>query len=127
MEPTLLSQVLLGLIAAATILQAALLLSFAQKSREVAARLERLEEELMPRVRKIDGVLEDLGQLTEAVLRRYPEVESTLDEAMRRVRRTTGIVETLVVKPLLPLVSVMALWKGLKRGAAVFRAHPVRS
>jgi hypothetical protein len=118
--------VFLGLIAAATVLQAALFLAFVLKGRELAARMERLERELMPRMEKIDDVLKDVGQLTEAVLRRVPDVENTLGEAMRRVRRTTSLVETLIVTPLTPLVSALALWKGLKRGVAVFRADPAQ-
>lgn len=119
--------VFLALIAGATLVQAVLFLALFLKGRELAARMERLERELMPRVEKIDDVLKDVGHLTEAVLRRFPEMENTLDEAMRRVRRTTGLVENLIVTPLTPVISALALWKGLKRGVAVFRADPARS
>lgn len=119
--------ILLGLIAAATVVQAGLLLSLVIKGRELATRMERVEADLRPRLQRAGEVVDNVGQLTEGVLRRLPDVESTLDDALRKVRRTTGMVETLIVKPLTPLATGLALWKGLRAGAAFYRASSVRS
>lgn len=119
--------VFLGLIAAATIVQATLLLSLVNKGRELAGRIEAIERDLRPRLQRVGDVVDNVGQLAEGVLRRLPEVESTLDDAMRKVRRTTGMVETLVVKPLLPLATAVALWRGFRTGASFYRASSSRS
>jgi len=113
--------VLLGLIAAATILQSLLLVGLAVKSQHLAARLGALEKDLMPRLDRLGVAIENVTQVTDGVLRHLPEVESAVEDTLQKVRRTTGIVETLVLKPLAPLASALALWRGLKRGTIVYR------
>jgi hypothetical protein len=119
--------ILLGLIAAAAFAQAALLLSLVLKGQALAVRIEALEQELRPRLQQMGEVVDDVGEITRTALRHLPEVEHTLDDTMRRVRRTTGMVESLVAVPLKPLAAAAAIWKGIRTGASFYRASSARS
>lgn len=116
-----LALVLLGLIASATIVQTVLLVTLAVKGQRLAARLAALEKDLLPRLDRLGVAIDNVTQVTDGVLRHLPEVESTLEDTLQKVRRTTGIVEALVLKPLAPLAAALALWRGLKRGTTVYR------
>ena len=113
-----LALVLLGLIASATIVQTVLLVTLAVKGQRLAARLAALEKDLLPRLDRLGVAIDNVTQVTDGVLRHLPEVESTLEDTLQKVRRTTGIVEALVLKP---LAAALALWRGLKRGTTVYR------
>src|SRR5262245_41793272 len=119
--------VFLGLIAAATVVQTGLLLGVAIKGMALARRLEHVEDELRPKLQRASDVVDNLGHITDGLLSRLPDVESTIDDTLRKVRRTTGMVETLVVKPLSPLATAVALWKGLRAGTSFYRTGSVRS
>jgi len=114
--------VLLGLIAAASVVQATFLIALAMESRRFAARLDGVERDVRPHLERMGDVIENVAQLTAGAARRLPQIESTVEDTLHKLRRTTDLVETLALKPLQPVAKALALWRGLRRGAEVYRA-----
>ena len=95
--------VLLGVIAAASLAQAAVMLGVIVGVRrlavEMGARLDGLEQELRPQLQRLGQAAEGLSRLTESVQTRVPGIESVLEDAGASVRRTGEAVERVVQRP----------------------------
>jgi ABC-type transporter Mla subunit MlaD len=113
--------VLLSLIATATVAQAILVAVLLARGRETVARLEAIERDLRPHLARMGDVIENVAELAEGAARRLPEIESVVHDTVGKVRWAGDVASTLAWAPLLPLARGLALWRAVKRGAALYR------
>jgi hypothetical protein len=112
---------LLTVIALAATLQAVCLVLLLRSGRRLARRLEEVEQELRPRLVRAGEIVEDVALLTDSAARQLPELESAVRQAATGVRRAASVVDLLTVGSFRPLGRALALWRGLRYGAGVYR------
>ncbi len=95
--------VFLGVIAAASLVQAAVLLGVLvgvyRLARVASERADALERELRPQLARLGQVAEGIAQLSDRAQRQFSDVESAIGDATDRVRRTGDVVERVVRQP----------------------------
>jgi len=95
--------VFLGVIAAAALLQAAILVAVLVGARRLArvtsARVDALERELRPHLARVGEVADGIARLSDRAQRQFTDVESAIGDATDRVRRTGDVVERAVRQP----------------------------
>jgi hypothetical protein len=111
----------LGLLAVAASVQTLLLVTLTLQARRLAARVESVERELPPHLERLSQILSDAAVVATAARRQVPRIEAALDDTLDKVQRTTDAVEHLALAPLRPVARALALWRGLQRGALVYR------
>jgi hypothetical protein len=117
-----LSLVLLTSIAVASIVQAVALTTLLARGRRLGARLDDLERSLRPHFERAGHLVDDVADLAEGAARHMPQLESVVDDTLRKFRRTTDLVEEVALRPLRPLVRALAVWRGIRHGLGVYRA-----
>jgi methyl-accepting chemotaxis protein len=94
---------LLGTIAAASLVQAialvVLLVAGARLARSTRTRLDRLEQELRPQLIRLGQVADGLAVMSDRAQRQFADVESAIGDATDRVRRTGEVMERVVRRP----------------------------
>jgi len=123
--------VVLGVVAIATTVQAAALVSVLLAVRRLEGRLgeaERELRELRPRLERLGRVIDNVADWTDGVAEHVPRVAAGIESGLDQLRGIARLGAMMLVKPLRPLGVALALWKGLKRGATVYRElRPVRA
>jgi hypothetical protein len=123
--------VVLGVVAIATTVQAAALVSVLLAVRRLEGRLgeaERELRELRPRLERLGRVIDNVADWTDGVAEHIPRVAADIESTLDQLRGIARLGAMMLVKPLRPLGVAIALWKGLKRGATVYRElRPVRA
>jgi len=123
--------VILAVVAIATTVQAAALVSVLLAVRRLEGRLgeaERELRELRPRLERLGRVIDNLADWTDGVAEHVPRVAAGIESALDQLRGIARLGAMMLVKPLRPLGVALALWKGLKRGATVYRElRPARA
>jgi hypothetical protein len=109
--------------AAAVVVQTAVLLAAAVAGRRLAARIAALEVELRgaagPTLTRLARVAENAEQVSERLARGLPQLEEAIEGAAANVRRANQIfdvLESALLAPLRPLARGLAFWRRL-RGA----------
>lgn len=104
--------VFLGVIAAASLVQAAVMVGLLVGAYRAGGRLERrvagLEDELRPQLMRLREVADGVSRISERVQGRMPEIESAIGEATDHMRRTGDAVERAVSRPLGVLAAALA-------------------
>ena len=119
--------VVLAVVAIATTVQAAALVSVLLAVRRLEGRLGEAERELRPRLERLGRVIDNVADWTDGVAAHVPRVAADIGSALDQLRGIARLGAMMLVKPLRPLGVALALWKGLKRGATVYRElRPVR-
>jgi hypothetical protein len=116
--------IVLGVVAIATTVQAVALVSVLLAVRRLEGRFGEAERELRalrPRLERLGRVIDNVAEWSDAVAMRVPRVAADIESALDRLRGIARIGAMMLVKPLRPLGSVLALWKGLKTGANAYR------
>ncbi len=95
--------VFLGVIAAASVVQAAVLIGVLlgayRLARVASERVDTLERELRPQLTRLGQVADGIAQLSDRAQRQFTDVESAIGDATDRVRRTGDVVERVVRQP----------------------------
>ncbi len=115
--------IVLGVVAMATTIQAVALVSALLAMRRLERRFDEAERELRalgPRLERLGRVIDTVATWTDVAAEHIPRVAADLGTTLDQLR---GIARlgTLVVRPLRPLSVALALWKGLRSGANVYR------
>jgi methyl-accepting chemotaxis protein len=94
---------LLGVIAAASLVQAivlvALLVAGARLARSTRERIDKLEQELRPQIARLGQVADGIAVMSDRAQRQFADVESAIGHATDRVRRTGEVMERVVRRP----------------------------
>ena len=95
--------VFLGVIAAASLVQAAVLIAALLAGYRLAGsvthRLDALEQEARPQLARLGQIADGLADVSGRARRQFADVESAIGDATDRVRRTGEAVERLVSRP----------------------------
>lgn len=123
--------IILGVVAIATTVQAAALVSVLLAARRLEGRLvaaERELRELRPRLERLGRVIDNVAEWTDGVAEHIPRVAADIEGTLAQLRGVARLGAMILAKPLRPLGVAFALWNGLKRGATVYRElRPVRA
>jgi hypothetical protein len=123
--------IVLGVVAIATTVQAAALVSVLLAVRRLEGRFGEAERELRalrPRLERLGRVIDNVADWTDGVAEHVPRVAADIESTLDQLRGTARLGAMMLVKPLRPLGVALALWKGLKSGATVYRQlRPVRA
>jgi hypothetical protein len=123
--------IVLGVVAIATTVQAAALVSVLLAVRRLEGRFGEAERELRalrPRLERLGRVIDNVADWTDGVAEHVPRVAADIESTLDQLRGIARLGAMMLVKPLRPLGVALALWKGLKSGATVYRRlGPVRA
>jgi hypothetical protein len=123
--------VVLGAVAIATTVQAAALVGVLLAVRRLEGRFgeaERELRELRPRLERLGRVIDNVADWTDGVAEHIPRVAAGIESTLDQLRGIARLGAMMLVKPLRPLGVALALWKGLKSGATVYRQlRPARA
>jgi len=123
--------IVLGVVAIATTVQAAALVSALLAVRRLEGRFGEAERELRalrPRLERLGRAIDNVADLTDGVAEHIPRVAADIESTLDQLRGIARLGAMMLVKPLRPLGVALALWKGLKSGATVYRQlRPVRA
>jgi hypothetical protein len=114
-----LSNVFLGVIAVASLVQAMFVIALALAGRRLFAKLEELQErvdqQLDPVLGQVAKIARNVADVSETVVAQGQRVDAFVAETTDRLRETTDYVQRAVVKGAAPLVQIGALWSGIRR------------
>jgi len=116
--------IVLGVVAIATTVQAAALVSVLLAVRRLEGRLGEAERELRllrPRLERLGRVIDNVADWTDGVAEHIPRVAADIEGMLDQLRGIARLGAMMLAKPLRPLGVALALWKGLKTGATVYR------
>jgi hypothetical protein len=118
--------VLLGVIAAASLVQAAFLVGLAIEGRRLARRLDalqtRLDREIGPALDHFVRVSRNLAEISDLATLQARRIDLVLADVVDKIEETTSAVQRLIVRPLAPLANLVALLTGLRKGLEVYWA-----
>jgi hypothetical protein len=122
---------ILGVVAIATTVQAVALVSALQAVRRLEARFGEAERELRalrPRLERFGRVIDNLADWTDSAAEHIPRVAADLEGTLDHLRWIARLGAMVLVRPLRPLGTAVAVWKGLKSGANAYRQlRPARA
>jgi hypothetical protein len=122
-EQSLLTAIL-GVVAIGIGIQAVALVATVRVLRRLERRLDDAERELSllrPRLERLGQVIENVADWTDEANVRLPRLATALEGTLGQVRGIARLGALLLVKPLRPLGTALALWQGLKSGAYAYR------
>lgn len=123
--------VLIALVAVATTVQAAALVSALRAVRRLEARFGEAERELRdlrPRLERLGRVIDNVADWTDAAAEHIPRVAADIESTLDQIRWIARLGTMVLVKPLRPLGTALALWRGLRSGAHAYRElRPARA
>jgi hypothetical protein len=118
----------LGVIALASIVQAAFVLGLMVYGRRMGQRLDqlqdRLEREIQPTLEALSRVTRNLDEVSDLAVLQARRLDDLLADTLAKVEEATDAVRRIVLRPLGPLVEITAFFKGIRRGLEVF--HQLR-
>jgi hypothetical protein len=116
--------IVLVVVAIATTVQAAALVSALLAVRRLEARFGEAERELRalrPRLERFGRVIDNVADWTDAAADQIPRVAADIETTLDQLRWVARLGAMVLVKPLRPLGAVLALWKGLTTGVNTYR------
>jgi len=115
----------LGLIALASLVQAGFLIGLALAGRRLAQRVDelsaRLDREIKPALENLTRVSRAAAEIADLATLQARRVDLLLADTVEKIEETTGVIQTLLVRPLKPLGGILAFLRGLQRGMEVYR------
>jgi hypothetical protein len=117
--------VFLGVIAAASVVQAVFLIGLARSGRRLGSRLDelqrRIERDIRPGLEHLSRVTRNLGEISDVATETTHRAAEVLTAALGRLEEAVGLVQKLLLRPLGPFADLLALLRGLQRGLSVYR------
>lgn len=116
--------VFLGVIAAASVVQAGFLIGLVVMSRRLGRRLDaiqsRLERDIAPALEGMTRVSRAAGEIADLATLQARRLDIALADAIEKLEQTTALVQKLILRPLRPIGGILAFLKGLQRGLDVY-------
>lgn len=118
--------VLLGLIAAGSLVQAGFLITLALSGFKLAKRVEvlqgRVDNDLRPALADVNRLTKNLADASELATAQVRRVETLITGAVMRIEDTREQIRDAVTAPLYgPMSDVLALIRSVRRGVDVYR------
>ncbi len=116
--------VFLGVIAAGSLVQGvflvALILFGRRLSRRIDAVQQRIDRDITPALENFGRVSRAAAEIADLAALQARRVDLLLADTVEKIEETTSLVQEHVVRPLKPIVSLLAFLKGVQRGVDVF-------
>lgn len=120
--------VFLGVIAISSIVQAVFLIGLARGGQRLARRLDELQDrvdrEIRPALDNLGRITRNLSEVSDLVVIQARRVDDLLADTVDKIEQTTSTLRRVILRPLGPLVDVMAFLKGVRRALEVY--HQLR-
>jgi hypothetical protein len=120
-----LAMLFLGLIALASLVQAAFLIVLAAGARRVGRRVDelqqRLDRELRPSLENLVHVSRNVAELSAIAAFQGRRIDNLVDRTLGRVDESAARAEEAIQRPLNPLAGVMPILRGFKTGFDMYR------
>lgn len=117
--------VFLGVIAAASVVQAIFLIGLARSGRRLGSRLDelqrRIDRDVRPALEQLSRVTRNLGEMSDIATQTTHRAADVVTGALDRVDEVAGLVRRLLLRPLGPFAEIVAVLRGLQRGFSVYR------
>jgi hypothetical protein len=116
--------VFLGILALSSLTQTVFLVVLALQSRRIAARVdelrERFEKDLRPSLLSLAEISRNVAEISDLGVLQARRIDAAMADALDKFEAATETLRKFVVRPLAPLADVLALFKGVRRGIAVY-------
>jgi hypothetical protein len=120
-----LAMLFLGLIALASLIQAAFLIVLAAGARRVGRRVDelqqRLDRELRPSLENLVHVSRNVAELSAIAAFQGRRLDGLVERTLGRVDDSTSRMEEAIQRPLNPLSGLMPVLRGFKTGFDMYR------
>lgn len=114
----------LGVIALASVVQAAcivgLIVAGLRLGRRLDALQDKIDRELRPTIDSLSRLTRNLSEVSDLAVLQARRVDDLLADTVGKVEDTLELVRRVIVRPLGPVVQVTAFIKGIRRGLEVF-------
>jgi hypothetical protein len=114
----------LGVIALASVVQAAcvvgLIVAGLRLGRRLDALQDKVDRELRPSIDSLSRLARNLSEVSDLAVLQARRVDDLLAETVGKVEDTLELVRRVIIRPLGPVVQVTAFIKGIRRGLEVF-------
>lgn len=114
----------LGVIALASVVQAAFLVGLVVYGRRLARQVDalqsRLDREVSPALESVSRVSRAVAEIADLATLQARRLDLVLADTIEKIEETTSVIQRLVVRPLRPIGVLAAFLKGLQRGAEVY-------
>jgi hypothetical protein len=116
--------VFLGVIAIASVVQAAFLIGLTLTSRRLGRRVDelqaRFEREIGPALAGITRVSRAAAEIADLATLQARRLDLVLADTLEKVEETTAAFQRFVIRPLRPVSGIAAFLRGLQRGLEVY-------
>ena len=117
--------VFLGVIAVATLVQAAFMVGLALGGLRLFRRVEelqtRIDRELKPTLDHLSRITRNVAEVTDLATLQARRIDYFLADTVDKLEDLTSAVRNVVSRPLGPLADVLAFVKGLRKGIDAYR------
>ena len=118
----------LGLIAFSSLVQAVFIISLAVAGRRLARRLDevqkKVDREIQPALESFSRLTRNLAEISDLATLQARRIDDLLADTVEKVEEATTLIQRVLIRPLSPLVDIVALLKGIRRGLDVY--HKLR-
>jgi hypothetical protein len=117
-------QILLGAIALSSVVQAVVLVAVAVGGMQLMRRIQelqgRVENEIQPALESLAHISRNVAEVSDLAVLQARRVESVVGETIERIDEARSHVRRVIRRPRSLLSDVGAVFKGVRRGLAVY-------
>jgi hypothetical protein len=117
-------QILLGAIVLSSIVQTVVLVGVAIGGMQLMRRIQQLqgmvEREIQPVLDSVNSITRNVAEASDVAVLQVRRMEAVVEETIERLDEAKAQVRRVIQKPRGLLGDVTAVWKGVRRGLAVY-------
>ena len=117
--------VFLGVIALASVVQAAFLIGLVIEGKKLGRRLDdierRFEADLQPSLKNLSRLSKNLAEASEIVSLQARRVDLFMADTIDKLEDATTTLRQVVMRPVGTLLDISALLKGIRKGLEIYR------
>jgi hypothetical protein len=118
----------LGMIAFSSLAQAAFIVYLAVAGRRLARRIDevqkKVDREIHPALENLSRITRNLGEISDLATLQARRIDGLLADTVEKIEDATALIQRAIIRPLGPLVDIVAFLKGIRRGLQVY--HKLR-
>ncbi len=118
----------LGVIALSSLVQAAFVIYLAVAGSRLARRLDevqkRIDREIQPALQDFSRITRNLAEVSDLATLQARRIDDLLADTVDKIEDATSLIKRVIIRPLGPLVDIVAFLKGIRRGLDVY--HKLR-
>jgi hypothetical protein len=116
----------LGIIALASLVQAAFVVALAVAGRRVARRVDeiqrQLDHDIRPALEQVTRISRNLGEISDRAVLQARRIDTAVSDALREIDGTVRALRRTASESLGPLFDLASFAKGIRRGIEVYQA-----